>query len=174
MSEFYIARVVLALLQLTLSVLVWRRRCGPLLLLAVCAWCDATGNLLPFHVHDIDWPRRVWLLARTPLLFSVSLDLFRFLYLRTFRIERRGLLLFGSLLGLGIVLSAWNWDITTTFSILTTIRQYLVLALAVGTTGVWVYVRWVRPVEPRQPRQCITTMATASLKRLPAVHKPFR
>jgi hypothetical protein len=151
MPEITALRLVLAIAELSVAVLVVRRDAGRLWgWAAYCYWAGAS-DLIPPLVGNPAWWRYLWSpvqVGLAALLAWAVVDAYGFTlpYLR--EQERSGMACFGALLGSVMVLPlAETWGPENGFQVFTRAREFGALALAVGHSAAWFWVRCKKPVD---------------------------
>lgn len=147
MTEMYALRFALAVSQLWLARRIWRRDIGRLALFAVAMVAEGVANLVPIYPHSREW--WAWIFAplatvRLLLAVAVTVDLFGFLRNRTHPHERLAFAGLGLVVGFGG--AGWHWAPANWLDTFTAARQYGLLALAFGASGMWAWTRFGRPV----------------------------
>lgn len=143
MAEYHALSVLTGLVELALAWRIFRSNQGALWLLLLFLYWDGVGHLLPAEPYNPLWWRAVWTpvaVLRLGLTIGVSADLFRLLTRRTYRNEQALLIhLGGATAGAVILVASW-WGSATVpenwFQAFGVARQYLLVGLAAGTTGI--------------------------------------
>lgn len=147
LPEFYALRFALSALQFHLARRIRQRDIGRLALFAVAMVAEGVANLVPIYPHSRVW--WAWIFAplatvRLLLAVAVTIDLFGFLRNRTHPHERLAFAGLGLVVGIGG--AGWHWAPANWLDTFTATRQYGLLALAFGATGMWAWTRFGRPV----------------------------
>lgn len=160
MPEFYALRFALSVIQFHFARRIWQRDIGRLALLAVAMVAEGIANLVPIYPHSRTW--WAWIFAplatvRLLLAVAVTVDLFGFLRNQTHPHERLAFAGLGLMVGIGG--AGWHWAPANWLDTFTAARQYGLLALAFGATGMWAWTRFGRPVyeAPRLVRDVTLT-----------------
>lgn len=150
MPEYHILRAVLGLMQFAIAVLIVRRDVGYLFSFGVYMYVSFALNIAPAlptseaYKLAVQIPAFVLLVILT---IAASIELFTFLYRRTFRRERVLLVYCAAILAAVPITCGWIWRVENPYQAMMVIRQYALIGVTVATSFAWYWVRHIRPVK---------------------------
>lgn len=150
MSEYYALRIALGIAEGALFLLLFRRTV-PRYLLWFCLFLlvSSLNDLAPAWVWSATWWRSIELpsgLLRLGIAILVTIEPLWYLRDRMYRRERHLLLSWAASTASALVLIAWIWHPENAFQASEIARQYALMVLAIGTSIVWTYLTWLRPI----------------------------
>lgn len=154
-------RAILAVAQLGVAWLVWRRSVGYTWAFMFLMVASGIFNLAPAHPDNEAWKHWVQVPSYGVLLaltVAATAEAYAFLRRHTFPRERWLILAMSSLLSAAVVVAGWAWRPENWYQAFMIARQYALVALCVAHSAAWQWVTCGRRVHMEVQTECHGTL----------------